>query len=210
MQTRSSKRAALAAADVQAPKRTSSGATSYASSDDEPWLRDVRIDPRDIFHGQIRLSAGVRPPAAGQPAASRSWGSCLLTTQAQFGRFLEAVNCTTYSMSGKGGAPILAPIKQARPKWGRQAVLVVVCRAPFATHQLSIEQRGAGAYWALACLKETRHLAAPSGLGSFDACIFDLTDGDPATSITMMLQGKGDYHIHTPCEPLPSGPQWHK
>ena len=83
------------------------------------------------------------------------------------------------------------------------------CRAPFATHQLSIEQRGSGDYWALACLKEKRQLAAPSGLGSFDACIFDLADGDSAASITMMLQGKGDY-ISTPCEPLPSGPEWSK
>ena len=146
----------------------------------------------------------------GRPAACMHWGSCLLTTQAQFDRFLDAVNCTSYSKtSGKGGVPLAAPIKRARPKWGRQAVLVVVCRAPFATHQLSIEQRGSGDYWALACLKEKRQLAAPSGLGSFDACIFDLADGDSAASITMMLQGKGDY-ISTPCEPLPSGPEWSK
>ena len=211
VQTRSLKRAAPTTADVQAPKRTSSTAASCASSDDESWPREVCIKPRNIFHGQLRLSAGVQPPTAGQPAASRSWGSCLLTTQAQFHRFLDAVNCTADSKtSGKGGAAIMAPIKQARPKWGLQAMLVVVCRAPFATHQLSIEQRGPGAYWALACLKEQRHLAAPSGLGSFDACIFDLSDGDPATSITMRLQGKGDYHVHTPCESLPSGPQWDK
>ena len=64
-------------------------------------------------------------------------------------------------------------------------------------------------------LKEKRSLAAPSGLGSFDACIFDLADDDvsvagapaAAAPVTMMLQGKGDY-LSTPCKPLPSGPEW--
>ena len=96
--------------------------------------------------------------------------------------------------------------KKARPRWGKQAVLAVVCRSPFATHHLEIERRGDGDYWALAWLKEKRQLASPAGLGSFDACIFDLAAGESKTE--MMLQGKGDYLIARPCAPLPSGPEW--
>ena len=153
---------------------------------------------------------------AGKPAMRMSWKSVLLTTQAHFDEFLDSINSTSYSKtSGQGGARLDVPIKRARPAWGRQAVLVVVSRSPFATHKLSIERRARGEYWALAGLKEKRSLAAPSGLGSFDACIFDLADDDvsvagapaAAASVTMMLQGKGDY-LSTPCKPLPSGPEW--
>ena len=88
-------------------------------------------------------------------------------------------------------------------------MLAVVSRSPFVTHKISIERRADG-YWALAGLKEKRSLAAPSGLGSFDACIFDLAEADTrelAAAVQMKLQGKGDY-LSTPCEPLPSGPEW--
>ena len=153
--------------------------------------------------------AGGRPPMNGQPGGRMSWKSSLLTTPEQFRKFVDAINSTTYSKTnGKGGAPIAVPIKRAKPKWGRQAVLVVVSRAPFVTHTLSIERRGKGQYWALAGLKDKRMLAAPSGLGSFDACIFDLDADESTTDVRMMLQGKGDYLVAKPCEPLPSGPQW--
>lgn len=201
------KRAAPAPADGPSPKRAAlPGSASSDASDDSP--RDVAIAAHNTFHGQLRLMAGARLPVAGRPAERKMWGSCLLTTQAHLGRFLDAVNDVSYSKtSGKGGAPLAVPIKRARPQWGRQAVLVVVSRAPFATHKLSIEQRGPGEYWALAGLQEKRQLAAPSGLGSFDACLFDLTDGE-SSAVTMRLQGKGDYLISRPCETLPNGPEW--
>jgi hypothetical protein len=112
------------------------------------------------FHGQLRLAIG------GRSAPAHSWKSVLLTTQEQFDRFVGAINSTSYSKtSGKGGAPLAVPMKKAKPKWGKQAVLAVVCRSPFAKHQLQIERRAEGEYWALAGLKEKRELAAPSGLG---------------------------------------------
>ena len=142
----------------------------------------------------------------GQPGGRKSWKSVLLTTQQHFDRFVGAINSTSYSKtSGKGGAPLAVPMKRAKPKWGKQAVLVVVSGSPFATHKLSIERRARGEYWALAGLKEKRELAAPSGLGSFDACIFEVAAGE--SSISMMLQGKGDY-LSPWCAPLSSGPEW--
>ena len=156
---------------------SSSCENAAASDDDDSDAVDVHI--RDVFHGQLRLFAGGRPPMAGQPAARMSWKSALLTTQPQFDKFVRSVNDTSYSKtSGKGGARLDEPVKRARPAWGRQAVLVVVSRAPFARHQLCIERRARGEYWALAKLVEKRGLAAPSGLGSFDACVFDLADDD--------------------------------
>lgn len=188
---------------------------SDAGSGGDGWPQDVPILAHNIFHGQLRLMAGARPPMKGKPVGRMSWKSVLLTTQAQFDRFIDAVNDRTYSKtSGKGGAPIAVPIKRAKPLWGKQAVLAVITRSPFVTHQLSIERREAGDFWALAGLKEKRMLAAPSGLGSFDACIFDLADGETTSDsrspsfVRMTLQGKGDYLLHKPCEQLPSGPEW--
>ena len=149
---------------------------------------------------------GMRPPSNGRPGGQMAWKSVLLTTQQHFDRFVDSINSKTYSKtSGKGGARIHVPMKRAKPAWGRQAVLVVISGAPFARHQLSIERRARGEYWALAKLVEKRYLAAPSGLGSFDACVFDLAANEPTPS--MMLQGKGDY-LSTPCAPLQSGPEW--
>jgi hypothetical protein len=137
-----------------------------------------------------------------------SWESCLFTTQQQFDRFLGSINSTSYSKtSGKGGKSLDVPIKRARPKWGRQAVLAVVSRSPFVTHTVSVERSVKGDYKAVAVLKEKRNLASPSGLGSFDACIFDLAEGESTVMVTMELQGKGDY-LSKPCGPLPSGPEW--
>jgi hypothetical protein len=194
-------------------------ATKSASSDEEdPYFefsdyQDVPVPKRNTFHGQLRLIAGISPPMT-KPPQRRVWKSVLLTTQAHFDRLVNAVNSSTYSKtSGKGGAPIVVPLKKAKPRWGKQAVLVVVSQSPFVRHQLSIERRGPGRYMALAKLVEKRMLAAPSGLGSFDACIFDLDrsefTADPLAppSVSMQLQGKGDY-LTTPCEPLPSGPLW--
>ena len=149
----------------------------------------------------------MRPPGSAQPG-SLSWKSALLTTQAHFDKFVGFINSRTYSMTnGKGGAPITVPMKRAKPRWGSEAVLAVISRSPFATHKLTIERRAKGDYWAMAKLTETRMLACPSGLGSFDACVFDLAEGESAAEVTMMLQGKGDY-LTTPCVPLPSGPEW--
>ena len=170
-------------------------------------LFPLAILPRNVFHGQVRLRVGMRPPWSAQPG-TLSWKSALLTAQADFNEFVECINSRTYSMTnGKGGQPIAVPMKRARPKWGKQAVLVVVSGSPHVTHEISIERRAKGDYWALAKLKEKRNLSAPSGLGSYDACVFDLAEGETRTDLSMRLQGKGDY-LTTPCEPLPSGPVW--
>jgi hypothetical protein len=220
---RSQKRASAAAngsakrprAESSAGHASSSGADDDDGADDDSWPQEVPILARNVFIGQIRLMAGARPPTKGQPGGVKTWKSVLLTTEDHFARFVAAINSTTYSKtSGKGGAPIAVPIKKARPCWGKQAVLVVVSRSPFVTHKLSIDRRSKGDYWALAGLKDKRALAAPSGFGSFDACIFDLADDESTTDplsnayVRMTLQGKGDYLVAKPCEALPSGPEW--
>ena len=176
------------------------------ASDEQP-NQEVTILQRNTFHGQLRIRVAMRPPGSAQPGCL-SWKSVLLTTQAQFDKFIESVNLKSYSMTaGQGGKPITMPMKRAKPRWGEQAVLAVVSGSPFVTHKLSIERRAKGEYWALAKLEDKRSLSAPSGIGSFDACVFDLAEGESLDNVTMRLQGKGDYLV-TPCEPLKSGPQW--
>ena len=209
-------------ADSAASKRARSiSAAPVDDEDEDNFLEPIEVPilPRNTFHGQIRLAAGFRPPMrglvvggsrqavnGGKGAGCKRWKSALLLNGQHFQTFLGAICSTTYSKtSGKGGAPVEVPVKWAKPKWGKQAVLVVVSRSPFARHSLSIDRRAAGKYMAFAGLKEKRDLAAPSGLGSFDACIFDLADSEQ--NVVMGLQGKGDY-LSKPCEPLPNGPEW--
>jgi len=203
VQTRSGRKTAILSLPTRGTKRPPTSHDDSCSDDD---YSEVLI--KKIFHGQLRLLAGCVPPVPGKKAARRMWKSCMFTTQEQFDRFLDAIKCTTYSMtSGQGGKRFEVPIKRERPTWGRQAVLAVISQSPFVTHKISVERRGAGRYMAQAALKEKRSLACPSGLGSFDACIFDLADGDAAAAVQMELQGKGDY-LSKPCKPLSSGPEW--
>lgn len=194
------KKRALSSSTIErASKRGRVVAAASANEGDE-WPQAVPILQRNTFHGQLRLMAGARPP--------RRWKSALLLTEQHFQKFLGAINSSSYSKtSGKGGAPLAVPVKQATPTWGKQAVLVVVSQSPFVTHSLSIERRAAGQYMASAGLKEKRKLAAPSGLGSFDACLFDLAEQSAEQSVTMELQGKGEY-LSTAGKPLPNGPEW--
>ena len=205
-----SKKASMRKATSEPPKAVEVKPTARPqpdASDEEDLNQEVTILQRNTFHGQLRIRVAMRPPGDAQPGCL-SWKSVLLRTQAQFDKFIESINVKSYSMTaGQGGKPITVPMKRAKPRWDEQVVLAVVSRSPFVTHKLSIERRAKGEYWALAKLEDKRSLSAPSGLGSFDACVFDLAEGESSDSVTMRLQGKGDYLV-TPCQPLPSGPQW--
>ena len=117
-------------------------------------------------------------------------------------RLAGCVNSHTYSMtSGKGGAPITVPIKSVKANWSRQAMFVHIDERPFVTHKLTVVREAANRYRATAVLTEDKRQSAPSGLGSFDACLFDLAPDDQPSQIQMFLDpgSKG---------PLPSGPIW--
>ena len=140
------------------------------------------------FHGQCRLMVRGRPPMDGQPGFRDDWRSMLLTTAAQHESFAASIQAKSYSMnSAHTPAPISAPLKQAKPRWGQQAahrdatrsactcmrtvhplrhmtsqaLLVVVSRAPFVRHRLTIVRRCATRYTAHADLLEDRKLASP-------------------------------------------------
>ena len=131
----------------------------------------------------------------------RVWTPCCFTTAGQLERMVGSINSHTYSMtSGKGGAPIAVPIKSVKVNWSRQAMFVHIMQQPFMTHKLEVRREGPNHYSASATLLENRQLAAPSGLGSFDACLFDLAPEDEPSKLQMFLQGSK--------EPLPGGPVW--
>ena len=131
----------------------------------------------------------------------KSWVSCCFTTAAQLEKMTGSINSHTYSMtSGKGGAPIAVPLKSLRVDWSRQALFAHIDQRPFATHELSIVRLGANHYRAAATLTEDKRQSAPSGLGSYDACLFELAPEDEASKLQVFLDGS--------MAPLPSGPIW--
>lgn len=126
-------------------------------------------------------------PSAPARVARASWNVC--ADEAPLEAVLADGFCDCFVLNG---APINVPIKSAKPKWGQQAVLVAVKSAPFATHTLVIERVASSRYVATATKVEDRKLSCPSGLGSFDACIFDLAEGEDAATLEMVLHGLPD------------------
>ena len=188
---------------IAGKRAASSAAAGRESSNKRKSPLSSAVVIRKTYHGQLRLLAWAMPPIPGKVAGVAYWTSMLITTSGDFTRFLKSVNDKSYSMtSGQGGRSFSVPIKSAAPRWGEQAMLVAVKRAPFATHSLAVERDALGRYSATATFVEDKRQSCPSGLGSFDACIFDLAPGEDAGSVQMVLQGLPD----ADGEPLLSAP----
>ena len=103
------------------PPRSACGSSSGASGGgDAGPVAILRT-----FQGQFRLMARRgAPPQRGQPSWREDWRSMLLTTAAQHERFSGYINTSSYSMnSAHKSTPVSAPLKQVKPRWGRQALL---------------------------------------------------------------------------------------
>ena len=102
------------------PPRSACGSSSGASGGgDAGPVAILRT-----FQGQFRLMARRgAPPQRGQPSWREDWRSMLLTTAAQHERFSGYINTSSYSMnSAHKSTPVSAPLKQVKPRWGRQAL----------------------------------------------------------------------------------------
>ena len=70
----------------------------------------------------------------------------------------------------------------------------LLCRFPtIQVYMLRMSHERMGAW-------HTHRHSAPSRLGSFDGCLFDLAPGDEPSKLRMFLEGGQD--------PVPSGPEW--
>jgi hypothetical protein len=113
----------------------------------------------------------------------------LLSDDASFQRFISNINASTYSMtSGKGGAKIHVPLKSAKINFARQTLVVLVSRLPFETFGLDMERGAGGSLIGHVVFKERRMHAAPAGLGSFSAFLFDKGD-DAGGPMQVKLSG---------------------
>lgn len=147
------------------------------------------------FEGQCRTSAGFNPVQRFR----LEWKSSLFTSQQHLDEFKESVNTRTYSMtSGQGGKPIKVSIMSAKLK-PQTAMLVIVSTAPsLQVTSLTISRHGKGLYRARAERVENRRLSAPSGIGSFGACSFELAADENPSDVRMTLDDGS--------QPLPSSP----